>query len=122
MVDGGVRQFLDIGSGIPTAGNVHEVAAGARVAYVDIDPVAVTESLDILERNDRATALRADLREPESILDHPEVRRLIDFDQPVGLLMVAMLHFLDDDQAYRRRPQPIVDHEVNVMIEAIWRG
>jgi O-methyltransferase involved in polyketide biosynthesis len=100
MVDGGVRQFLDIGSGIPTAGNVHEVAPQTRVVYVDIDPVAVAESLDILEGNERATALRADLRDPQSILDNDEVRRLIDFSEPVGLLMVAMLHFLDDDQAY----------------------
>ena len=100
MAAHGVRQFLDVGSGIPTAGNVHEVAPEARVVYVDIDPVAVAESLDILEGNPRATALRADLRDPLSILDHPEVRRLIDFSQPVGLLMVAMLHFLDDEHAY----------------------
>ena len=73
LTDAGIGQFLDLGSGIPTAGNVHELAPQARVVYVDIDPVAVAESLDILEGNDRAAALRADLREPESILDHPEV-------------------------------------------------
>lgn len=101
----GVRQFLDIGSGIPTVGNVHEiaqrVAPEARVAYVDIDPVAVSESLDLLDGNERATAVRGDLREPAAILGHPEVRKLLDFDQPVGLLLCAVLHFVTDDtQAY----------------------
>ena len=99
LADSGIRQFLDIGSGIPTAGNVHEVAElvpDARVVYVDIDPVAVAESLEILEGNDRATAIRADLRDVEAILDHPELKRLIDFDQPVALLLVSMLHFVDD--------------------------
>jgi SAM-dependent methyltransferase len=99
LADQGVRQFLDVGSGIPTAGHVHQVAESvpdARVVYVDIDPVAVAESLELLEGNDRATALRADLREPEAILEHPETRRVIDFSQPIGLLMVSMLHFVDD--------------------------
>jgi SAM-dependent methyltransferase len=102
LVDRGVRQFLDIGSGIPTAGNVHEIAQivpDARVVYVDIDPVAVAESQEILDGNEQATALRGDLRDPEPILDHPELRRLIDFDQPVGLLLAAVLHFVSDDQA-----------------------
>jgi hypothetical protein len=101
----GVRQFVDIGSGIPTAGNVHEIAQDvtpdARVVYVDIDPVAVSESLEILEGNDQATAIRADLRSPQDILGHPGVRRLLDLGQPVGLLLVAVLHFVPDNaQAY----------------------
>jgi hypothetical protein len=104
LADQGVRQFLDIGSGIPTAGNVHEVAQAlpdARVVYVDIDPVAVAESLEILDGNPHATAIRADLRTPEVILEHPEVRRLISFDEPVGLLLVSVLHFIQDDaEAY----------------------
>jgi len=99
-VQSGVTQFLDIGSGIPTVGNVHEVAPDAKVVYVDIDPVAVAESLDILDGNVHATALRADLREPLSILDHPDVRRLIDFEGPVGVLLAAVLHFVDDELAY----------------------
>lgn len=96
----GVRQFLDIGSGIPTAGHVHEVAESvpdARVAYVDIDPVAVAESLELLQGNDRATAIRADLRDARAILDHPQLKRLIDFDQPVAVLLVSMLHFVNDE-------------------------
>jgi SAM-dependent methyltransferase len=96
----GIRQFIDIGSGIPTLGNVHEVAqqaaADARVVYVDIDPVAVAHSLAILADNPRATAVQEDLRNPRLILDHPEVRRLIDLEQPVALLLVAVLHFLSD--------------------------
>jgi hypothetical protein len=105
LVHAGVRQFLDVGSGIPTAGNVHEIAQAAapdaRVVYVDIDPMAVAESLEMLEGNDLATAIRADLRSPHTILDHPCVRKLVDFQQPVGLLLVSMLHFVPDDaQAY----------------------
>ena len=104
LLDEGVHQFLDIGSGIPTVGNVHEVAAaapGSRVVYVDMDPVAVAESQEILHGNDGATALRGDLREPAAILEHPEVHRLLDLNQPVGLLLVAVLHFVnEDDVAY----------------------
>jgi SAM-dependent methyltransferase len=96
----GIRQFLDIGSGIPTQGNVHEVAQladpAARVAYVDIDPVAIAHSKAILAGNDKATVIDADLRDPEKILTHPAAGRLIDFGQPVGLLIVAMLHFISD--------------------------
>ncbi len=80
-VDAGVRQFLDIGSGLPTAGNVDEIAraaaADARVVYVDIDPVAVSESLDLLAQNPHATAVRGDLRAPQAILDHPAVRSML---------------------------------------------
>ncbi|MEV6923718.1 SAM-dependent methyltransferase [Dactylosporangium sp. NPDC051485] len=101
LADAGIRQFLDIGSGIPTAGNVHEVAQavapGSRVVYVDIDPVAVAESLQILDGNDRATAICGDLREPQAILDHPEVRRMLDFTTPAALVLGAVLHFVPDD-------------------------
>jgi hypothetical protein len=105
LVDSGVRQFLDIGSGIPTAGNVHEIAQelapDARVVYVDIDPVAVAESLEILEGNKGATAIRGNLCDPAAVLGNPGVRRLLDLREPVGLLMVAVLHFVPDpEQAY----------------------
>ncbi|WP_433221364.1 SAM-dependent methyltransferase [Dactylosporangium sp. CS-047395] len=96
----GVRQFLDIGSGIPTLGNVHEVAqhaaADARVVYVDIDPVAVAHSRRILHDNRFAAATQGDLRRPQDILSNPEVNRLLDLSEPVAVLMVAVLHFLDD--------------------------
>jgi SAM-dependent methyltransferase len=96
----GISQFLDIGSGIPTQGNVHEVAQranpDARVAYADIDPVAVGHSQAILAGNANTAILQADLREPEKILAHEPIRQLIDFSQPVGLLLVAVLHFIAD--------------------------
>ncbi|QUQ67148.1 SAM-dependent methyltransferase [Kutzneria sp. CA-103260] len=100
LMRNGVRQFLDIGSGIPTVGNVHEVAQAidpaCRVAYVDNEAVAVAHSDLILQDNDNATIVQADVREPESILEAPEVRRLLDFDQPVAVLMLALLHFVPD--------------------------
>ncbi len=101
----GVTQFLDIGSGIPTEGNVHEVAAEvvpeARVVYVDLDPVAVSESLEILDDSEHTTAILGDLRAPAAILANPKVQAMIDFDRPVALLLNAVLHFVpDDDQAY----------------------
>jgi len=101
LVEAGVRQFLDIGSGIPTVGNVHEIVQAAdpscRVVYVDNEPVAVAHSQLILEDNDNATIVMADLRDPESVLAADETRRLIDFDRPVALLMFAILHFIPDD-------------------------
>jgi len=97
----GISQFIDIGSGIPTQGNVHEVAQaavpGARVLYADVDPVAVAHSRAILAGNPGASAIQADLREPAAILAHPQAQRLIDFSRPVGLLLIAVLHFLADD-------------------------
>lgn len=98
LADAGVRQFLDLGSGIPTVGNVHEIAQRidpeCRVVYVDVDPVAVAHSREILAGNDRATVIQEDLRRPAAILGHPEVTRLLDFSQPVAVLVVAVLHFI----------------------------
>ncbi|MEV7127841.1 SAM-dependent methyltransferase [Streptomyces sp. NPDC093260] len=99
-LDEGVTQFLDIGSGIPTFGNVHEVAQaarpGSRVVYVDHDPVAVTHSEAVLAGNDDADVVAADLRKPRDILDSPRLRALIDVNRPVALLLVAILHFVED--------------------------
>src|SRR5258708_9308199 len=92
----GIRQFLDIGSGIPTESNVHEVAQqadpDARVVYVDIDPVAVAHSKAILAGNQNAPVIQADLREPEKILAHEGTRRLIDVGRPTGLLLMSGVH------------------------------
>jgi SAM-dependent methyltransferase len=100
LVGAGVRQFLDIGSGIPTVGNVHEIAqraaSDARVVYVDIDPVAVAHSEQILAGNDQAGIVQQDLRDPQAILRHPTTRTLLDFDQPVALLLIAILHAIPD--------------------------
>ncbi len=98
----GICQFLDIGSGIPTQGNVHEIAQqaspGARVVYADIDPVAIAHSRAILSGNQNATIVEADLREPAEALTRPDIGRLIDFREPVGLLLVSVVHFLADQE------------------------
>jgi SAM-dependent methyltransferase len=108
LAGAGIRQFLDIGSGIPTQGNVHEVAQqaspGCRVVYADTDPVVVAHGQAILAGRPDAAAIRADLRDPAAILADPAVRRLIDFREPVGLLLVAVLHFVGDADD----PGPIV--------------
>jgi len=106
LVDQGITQFLDLGSGIPTVGNVHEIAQqafpAARVVYVDIDAVAVAHSRMILADDDRATAIQEDLRNVEAILDHPDTRALIDFGEPVGVILAAILHAVpDEDDPYR---------------------
>ena len=104
----GVVQFLDIGSGIPTVGNVHEVAQkvapDARVMYVDMDPVAVSHARALLTDNPRATATRGNLRDPGRILADPQVRDLLDLDRPVAVLLLAVLHFVADAD----RPEAIV--------------
>jgi hypothetical protein len=101
LIQQGITQFLDLGSGIPTVGNVHEVAQksnpAARVVYVDNESVAVAHSELMLRDNPNAAAIEADMREPESIFQHPQVRRLIDFSQPLGLLMVGVVQFVPDD-------------------------
>jgi S-adenosyl methyltransferase len=111
----GVRQFLDIGSGMPTQSNVHQVAhgiaPGSRVVYVDIDPVAVSESLELLAGNDHAIAVLGDLRSPQAILDHPQVREVLDFDQPIALLLMGVLHFIADDTV----AMPSVAHLVDAL-------
>lgn len=110
MVDQGVRQFLDIGSGVPTVGNVHEIAqdadARSTVVYVDMDPVAVAHSEAILEGNDRAGVVGADLRDPQRVLAEARELELIDFDQPVGLILAGVLHFLSDEDD----PASVVAH------------
>jgi hypothetical protein len=103
LVAAGVRQFLDIGSGIPIDGHVHEVARQARgnhsdirVVYVDIDPVAVAHSREILAGDTLTAVVQEDVRRPERILNAPEVARLLDLTQPVAVLVVALLHHLSD--------------------------
>jgi hypothetical protein len=99
----GIRQFLDIGTGLPTQGNVHQVARqvapDARVVYVDHDPVVYAHANALLANNSPSTlAVLADLRQPEAILGHPQVRGLLNFAQPVGVLLVAVLHFIRDEE------------------------
>ncbi|WP_425578116.1 SAM-dependent methyltransferase [Streptomyces albiaxialis] len=98
----GIRQFLDIGSGLPTARNVHQVARrhapDARVVYVDNDPLVLAHGQALLAADARTTVIQADIRDPRAILGHPGTRELIDFGEPVALLAVAVLHFVSDEE------------------------
>ncbi|MGW1160438.1 SAM-dependent methyltransferase [Streptomyces sp. NPDC002513] len=108
VVGSGVRQLLDVGTGLPTSPNVHEiaheVAPDVRVAYVDNDPIVKVHADALLSRSGATSIVLADLRDPRSVVDHPDVRRVIDFDEPVALLLVAVLHFLTDEE----RPEQVV--------------
>ncbi|MFC9244821.1 SAM-dependent methyltransferase [Streptomyces sp. NPDC057136] len=98
----GITRFLDIGSGIPTFGTVHEAAREirpeARVVYVDIDPVAVEHSRLILRDDPQCEVVRADMRNPERLLAEPPVAELLSAGEPVGVLLVAVLHFVTDEE------------------------
>jgi SAM-dependent methyltransferase len=102
LVEEGVTQFIDIGSGIPTVGNVHEVVhdidPSRKVVYVDIDPIAVAHSRAILADNPNATIVQADFLQPDLLLRDRGLRRLIDLDRPVAVLLNALLHFVSDAQ------------------------
>lgn len=108
LLHAGIRQFLDLGSGIPTAGNVHEITQrvdpAARVVYVDIDPVAVAHGRGILAGNDRVAMVQADLRAPQAVWSDPAVRDVLDRTEPIAILMVAVLHFLSDAE----RPAEVI--------------
>jgi hypothetical protein len=98
MANRGIRQFLDIGSGLPTVGNTHEIAQeiipDAHVVYVDSDPVVLAHGRALLATNEYTTVAQGDMRRPLEVLNHPKTVQLIDFDAPVGVLMIAMIHFL----------------------------
>jgi len=99
--EAGVRQFIDIGSGLPTQGNVHQVAQEvdpeARVVYVDNDPMVLVHGRALLTSDDSTMVIQADARDPQSILENEQVKKFIDFSEPVGLLMLSILHHLHDD-------------------------
>jgi hypothetical protein len=101
-VEHGIRQFLDLGSGLPTAGNVHQIAQqtvpDARVVYVDNEPVAVAHSQHMLRENPYATCIMEDITHPNRVLHHVETGQLIDFSQPLMVLMCAVLHFVPDER------------------------
>jgi hypothetical protein len=98
--EAGVGQIIDIGTGIPSAGNVHQVAAeiapGTRVAYVDNDPIVNVHANALLTGTGTTAIVLADLRDPGAIINHPKVTALIDFTQPVALMLVAIMHFITD--------------------------
>ena len=99
--EAGIRQFLDIGTGLPTMGNVHQIAqetaSDSRVAYVDYDPVVLSHARALLANDRDVIVVEGDLRAPEAILADADVRQLIDFSQPVAVLMLAILHIIPDD-------------------------
>lgn len=100
LANSGIDQFLDLGSGIPTVGNVHEIAhrhnPAARVAYVDIESIAVHTARALLEGDRRVSVTQADIRDPHAVLSAPTVAELLDFTRPVAVLAVGILHFLPD--------------------------
>jgi len=102
LVNAGIRQFLDLGAGISTAGSVHEVARAlepaTRVVYVDIDPIATALSRDILAGIPNAVAVQADATQPEALLQLPELYGMLDLREPVAVLLVAFLHLVEDDE------------------------
>jgi SAM-dependent methyltransferase len=114
----GVSQFLDIGTGIPGPDNTNDVAHAvlpeARVVYVDNDPIVLTHATALLARHDpkHTTVIQADLREPDSILEHPGANAVLDFSQPIGILMVAVLHFIK----HAEQPHALVERFKQIMV------
>lgn len=100
--EAGIRQFLELGAGLPSAGQVHEVAQAidpaCRVVYVDNDPVVLAYGRSLLHGIPNTTIVQHDVQDPEAILADPEVRKLLDFTEPTAVMLVAILHFVTDDE------------------------
>ncbi|MCK2221786.1 SAM-dependent methyltransferase [Actinomadura sp. ATCC 31491] len=108
LAEAGIRQFLDVGTGLPTQESVHQVAAkvapGSQVVYVDVDPVVLVHARALLSGQPGTAVVQGDLRKPAEILGHPEVLGAIDFSRPVGVLLVAIMHFVAESD----RPKEIL--------------
>ena len=104
VAEAGIRQIIDIGSGLPTSGNVHEIAhridPDVRVVYVDKDPIVLAHGRALLADEQRTTVITADIRDTDAIFDNPTTREFIDYDQPYAVLCVSIFHHLHDDDAY----------------------
>ncbi|MFB9840223.1 SAM-dependent methyltransferase [Actinoallomurus acaciae] len=100
--EAGIRQLVDIGSGLPTAGNVHEVARSiapeTHVVYADNDPIVLAHARALLAGSSGVAVIDRDLREPERLLEAPELRAEIDFDRPIGLLLCGIVHYVSDEE------------------------
>ena len=111
----GIRQYLDIGTGLPTANNVHEVAQGiapsCRVVYADNDPLVLAHARALLRSapGGRTGYIQADLRDPRAILDDPVTRSVLDFTEPIALMLVAILHFIPDEDHPERAVATLLD-------------
>ncbi|WP_315987236.1 SAM-dependent methyltransferase [Actinomadura sp. HBU206391] len=118
--EAGIRQFLDIGTGLPSGNNVHQIAQSleptSRVVYVDNDPIVLVHANALLTSRPegKTSYIDADLRDPRGILDDPAVSGTLDFDEPIALMLVAILHFLTDDDDPR--------HIVSTLLEALPAG
>lgn len=101
--DAGITQFLDLGSGLPTANNVHQVAQAfqpeARVVYVDNDPIVLAHGRALLVDDNSTTVIEADMTRPEAVLEHEDTRRLLDFTRPLAVLMFGVPHCIPEDAA-----------------------
>lgn len=113
VAQAGIRQIIDIGTGLPTMGNVHEVAQevqpACRVVYVDHDPVVMAHALDLLHGTENTAFIKHDVRQPGEILADAELRHLIGFSRPVAILLVAVLHFVCDDENPREIVQQLLE-------------
>ncbi|MGW4769569.1 SAM-dependent methyltransferase [Nocardia sp. NPDC004278] len=113
--EAGLKQYLDLGAGLPTAENTHQIAQslqpGAHVVYADNDPIVLAHGRALLQENDQTVVVTADLRNPDNVLEHPDVQRMIDFDRPVAVMLVGLLHYLRDDED----PAGVVDGYMNAV-------
>ncbi|MEV0293716.1 SAM-dependent methyltransferase [Nocardia sp. NPDC050710] len=117
--DAGISQFLDLGCGLPTDNNVHQVAQrfnpDARVAYVDIDPIVLAHGRALLADHQRTTVITADMRDPDALLTDPDVRRLIDFSEPVAVLFLSVGHHLKDVDAVGEGARHALRHIIDTV-------
>ena len=115
IAERGIRQFVDIGSGLPAVGNTHEVVQHVQpasgVVYVDNDPMVSVHVSEIISDRSTVRVVCGDLREPDALLAHEDVRELIDFSQPAGLLMTAVMHFVADEY----RPHALIGRYVSAL-------
>ncbi len=115
--EAGIRQFLDLGCGLPTGNNVHQVAQSfdpdARVVYVDADPIVLAHGRALLAGEKATTVITADFREPEVVLEHPDTRRLIDFTEPVAILFLSVGHHLKDGDTVGGGPRHALRHIID---------
>ncbi|GGV22446.1 hypothetical protein GCM10010277_01480 [Streptomyces longisporoflavus] len=113
LTEAGIRQFIDMGCGLPTDENVHQVARrfapDTRVVYVDIDPIVLAHGQALLADDSTTAVIHGDMREQDAILGHPEVVRLVDFDEPVAVLFLSVVHHLTDADDPRRVLRTIID-------------
>ncbi|WP_018653395.1 SAM-dependent methyltransferase [Actinomadura flavalba] len=126
MAEAGITQYLDIGSGLPTARNLHEVAREvnpeARVVYVDHDPNVIAHGHALLATEEGVAMITADLRDPDTILNAPQTQTLIDFTKPVGLIMIAVLHFIPDPVDKGRSAGKPLTHLLDHYVKALPPG